>query len=462
LDEVRAKRIAAELRGRLVGAWTVGGYLGNGASALVVSAEREGQIAALKLIDPEMVERFGAAKQLTRIERERELIGRTEPHLVKIFDGGLCPTTDYLYVVMELLPHPALTKMISAFPRERIGPVIQQIASAARFLESIGLAHRDIKPDNIVITEDYTNSVLLDLGVMLPIDLDTRRDAGSGDAFLGTTRYSPPEYLMRDEEDHDAGWRAITFYQLGAVLHDLIMRRRLFDEINAPPARLIEAVRNARPVVEATDAPPHLVSLARNCLQKDWRLRLDLVRWEHFVENPPPRRSTEAKDRMRRRIAAGPGPVTSAMPGVNQKLKSRRKIVEQLGGAVANTVREICLQSGSFPPIEVDHLPQGAERLITLSTGPSQRYALEATLWIRINLAALDDDGLVVRLSGVAALDAIPQDIARDERIEIYAGDGSAPVLRERLDAFLHVALDAAQNAAGSVTTSVLRLPSLE
>jgi serine/threonine protein kinase len=107
MDLVRAKRIAAELLGRPVGGWVVKDYLGNGASAVVLSAKRDGVLAALKLIDPEMVERHGQEKQLMRIERERDLVGHSNEHLVKIFDGGLCLDTNYLYIVMELMPHPA-------------------------------------------------------------------------------------------------------------------------------------------------------------------------------------------------------------------------------------------------------------------------------------------------------------------------------------------------------------------
>jgi serine/threonine protein kinase len=462
MDIVRAKRIAAELRDRRVGEWTIGDYLGNGASAVVLSAQRNGMVVAVKIIDPEMVERYGAAKQLMRIERECELVGRPEPHLVKIFGGGNCSETGYLYVVMELIPHPALTALIPAFPRDRIGPVIQQLASAAHFLEGVHLVHRDIKPDNIAITRDFDSATLLDLGVVLPIGHHDHEDAGSGNAFLGTTRYSPPEYLMREEEDSDDGWRAVTFYQLGAVLHDMIMRRRLFDEIDAPPARLIEAVRSARPVIDAADVAPHLVSLARNCLQKNWRLRLDLVRWDHFKEEPPPLRSGDIKDRILRRIAVGPGRVTTAAAGPALSTTSRRRLLEQLGGSIASTIREICLQSGTFPPIEVRHAPASTERQVSLTTGPSEQYALEATLHIQVRVKALDDGGQVVQLDGVATLSEVSTDIPATAWARIYAGDFSAPALRERLDDFLHLALDAAQNAAGSADTAPLQLPLFE
>jgi eukaryotic-like serine/threonine-protein kinase len=461
MDLVRAKRIAAELRGRLVGGWVVNHYIANGASAVVLSAERDGVRAALKLIDPEMVERYGQEKQLMRIERERGLVGQSTEHLVKIFDCGMCPATNYLYIVMEFMPHPALTALIPSFPRERIGPVIEQLASAARFLETRQLVHRDIKPDNIAITRDFTSATLLDLGVVLPIGHVEHADAGSGNAFLGTTRYSPPEYIMREEEDTEDGWRAVTFYQLGAVLHDMIMRRRLFDEIDAPPARLIDAVRNARPVVDASDAPAHLVSLARNCLQKDWRLRLRLVRWEDFTASPPAVLSGEAKARISSRIAAGPGRLTTATPNPALSLQSRRRLLQQLGGSVASTIRDVCLQAGMFPPIEVDHTVVHGEMRISLSTGPSEKHALDASLHVVVLLSSLDTEGQVVRLRGVAALGSPPGDVEPAMWTPIYAGDFSAPTLRERLDDFMHFALDAAQNAAGSTLAATLPLPSL-
>lgn len=93
MDTVRAKRIAEELRDRFVGGWKVANYAGNGASAVVVAAERAGQHLALKLIDPELIERFGIEQQLARVHREQELAGHTEPHLVQIFDGGYCEET---------------------------------------------------------------------------------------------------------------------------------------------------------------------------------------------------------------------------------------------------------------------------------------------------------------------------------------------------------------------------------
>jgi len=362
MDSVRAKRIAAELKGTTVGGWTVGEYIDNGASAVVLSAERGRQAAALKLIDPELVERYGAEQQLARIHRERELVDHTEPYLVKIYDGGRCDDTGYLFVVMELLVQPKLTALVSNFPRERIGPIIEQISHAAQFLESRQLTHRDIKPDNISITRDCERATLLDLGVLRPVALPAAEDAGSGNEFLGTTRYSSPEYVMREEEDSVAGWRALTFYQLGGVVHDLIMRRQMFDGIGSPPARLSDAVRLLLPVIDAPDVPEHLITLARSCLQKDWKLRLELVNWDQFRAGQMPTGAGDAKARIRQRLALADSASTpvAAVPG-----PSRRRLLEDFGASLARAIREICLQSGTFPPIDVRSSGDGDNWLVT-------------------------------------------------------------------------------------------------
>jgi eukaryotic-like serine/threonine-protein kinase len=457
MDKVRAKRIAAELKGKAVGGWIVGEYIDNGASAVVVSAERGSQTAALKLIDPELVERYGAEQQLARIHRERELVNHTEPHLVKIFDGGKCDDTDYLFVAMELLIQPKLTALVSSFPRERIGPVIQQIARVARFLEDRGLTHRDIKPDNISITRDCERAILLDLGVLRPVARPDAGDAGSGDEFLGTTRYSPPEYVMREEEDSPEGWRAVTFYQLGGVLHDLIMRRQMFDGIGSPPARLIDAVRTLRPTIDAPEVPARLITLARSCLQKNWRLRLELVEWDHFSDDMFPPVADHAKARIRRRLALAD---TASSPVTTVAAPSRRRLLGDLGGLLASTVREICLQAGTFPPIEVKSFGQTDSRFVSVRTGPSNQHFLSAPLTIRFAYQLLDEEGLFVRVRGAAALGDAPEDTPETAWRTVYSGDASAATLRERLDEFLHLALDAAQGIELTGTYLFLQTPS--
>ena len=164
--------------------------------------------------------------------------------------------------------------------------IIRQVASASRFLENLQLCHRDIKPENIAISDDFQTAKLLDFGVIRPHGMKAITDGTNGKIFIGTLKYSPPEFLLREEQDTPEGWRAITFYQLGAVLHDLIMRRPLFADFENPYARLVNAVQQETPKIESKVVPPALVELARYCLVKPVQTRLQLVSWEHFEKEP--------------------------------------------------------------------------------------------------------------------------------------------------------------------------------
>lgn len=92
-----------ELDGTAVAGWVVGRVIGNSASAVVFEAKKDGTTAALKVLDRELVEKVSEAQQLARVDRERELIGKEHPNLVKILDGGKCPECGLLFIVMEYL-----------------------------------------------------------------------------------------------------------------------------------------------------------------------------------------------------------------------------------------------------------------------------------------------------------------------------------------------------------------------
>jgi serine/threonine protein kinase len=293
MDSAQAKIFAESLLGRNVGGWKIDGTFGNGKSAVVFSAEKSGVKGALKVFHPELIERYGRDVQLARIEREKSLIGQSHPHLVTILDGGACSTTGHLFVVMEQLPYKNLHDARSAIPAEKYATLISQVASAARFLEDLGLAHRDIKPENIAVTENSERAILLDLGVLLPVGLSDLTDACQR-PFIGTLRYSSPEFLDRKEQDTTEGWRAVTFYQMGAVLHDLIMQKPLFEEASEPFSILVHAVHHTNPSISGGD--PNLMHLARRALVKDPVARLQLVEWSDF-ENAAAPPVTSLKDR---------------------------------------------------------------------------------------------------------------------------------------------------------------------
>lgn len=198
MDQHAAEKLKAELCGKSVGGWVVEEYINHGKSAAVFRAIKGGQIAALKVFDPELVNRYGRDNQRKRIERERSLVGRSHPNLVQIYDGG--EDGEYLYVAMEFFPGKNLADVLKEIPEREIRPLMAQIAAAAKFLEDAAYAHRDIKPENIGISKDMKRAKLLDLGVIRPFDLSNVTDEGEQRFFVGTLQYSPPELLFCEED----------------------------------------------------------------------------------------------------------------------------------------------------------------------------------------------------------------------------------------------------------------------
>jgi serine/threonine protein kinase len=279
MDGAQAQILQQQLIGVTLDGWTITGSLGFGKSAVVMVGERDGARAAVKVFHPELVERYGRAAQLERIRREISLVGSSHPHVVTILGGGEDKAGAWLYVVMEELPWKNLKEVLIEVDGANIPLLISQLSSAARYLEDKGLAHRDIKPENIAVSEDRKLLKLLDLGVVRPFGATGLTDVDSR-GFIGTLRYSSPEFLRREEVDSIEGWRALTFYQIGAVLHDLIMRKEIFSEYSEPYAILVEAVNDRSPNVAGDDLG--LVRLCKNCLVKDPEARLKLVSWDAF------------------------------------------------------------------------------------------------------------------------------------------------------------------------------------
>jgi serine/threonine protein kinase len=410
MDKTRAKKMAKELVGKKIGGWTIRGYVNNGKSAVILRATRSKKEVALKIFDPDLVSRFGREAQLARVEREKDLIGKRHPNLIEIVDGGECQNTGYIFVAMAYLPGKNLSEILDILPRDRIFPLISQIASAAKFLDEMGLAHRDIKPDNIAISDSFDHSTLLDLGVLRPVGLSEITDENDQKVFVGTLRYSSPELLYREEADTPEGWRAVTFYQLGAVLHDMIMCHPIFPIYSEPYAKLVDAVRNVVPKIAADDVDSSLILLAKSCLVKDPKERVALVSWSHFL-NPPSNKDSTAtvRDRItKRRILRK----TEAKENLetNQEASAYKRALnfDRVVSSIKEVARTICVRNKDcFPPFQRIYYvkPNDTRAKILVCFSPSENYDLKValTFGLQIVLTGVTDEILELRFSAFAS-----------------------------------------------------------
>jgi len=118
------------------------------------------------------------------------------------------------------------------------------------------IVHRDIKPENMMITEKV-NKLLMDMGVIKIVGKPSMTDVNKQE-FLGTLKYAPPEFLERKEKDDVDGWRAVNIYQIGAVLHDLIMKKELFSGAE-PYTKLVIAIKYNIPSITSNEYHPDLI-----------------------------------------------------------------------------------------------------------------------------------------------------------------------------------------------------------
>ena len=421
MNQKRASDMLNKLRWRHIGGWQIQRLINYGKSAAVFQAEKDNCICALKVFDLDLVERYGEVTQLTRIKRELSLRNKTHEHLIHIYDGGKCEETQYLYIVMQRVSGSPLSHILGEIPRDQIHSIIEKIASAAKFLEEHEIAHRDIKPDNIVFSPDTGKTTLLDLGVLRPINSSsTATDDGDSRPFIGTLQYSPPEFLLRDEEDTTEGWRAVTFYQLGAVLHDLIECRPIFDNEREPYARLVNAVIHTRPSFDATDVP-NLSRLAQHCLVKDPGVRLRLVDWQDFQQKA---RKMSPGVAARRRIQDQHSRIDLANSDRQERWNLSQNL-QRLTTKLTNFLRQWRInQRDILPPIEIhNHASKNiSTSVLELHFRPNSSRGLRHHLLIRLEVELLDSDNNIIEICASAIISKSIQFPGEEQMLPIYRG----------------------------------------
>jgi serine/threonine protein kinase len=198
---------------RTVGGYEVLGKAGNGGLACVYKCRNpaSGQIVAIKVVrftsndDPVILKRFEREGQAAHI--------LNHPNIVRGYTFG--HEADFFYLVMEFVEGQDLGRRIKEkgrLPEQESLDIVIQIAHGLHYAHQNGIIHRDVKPENILITADG-QAKLADLGLAktLTEDLDlTRSHTG-----LGTPNYMAPEQFQ-DARTVDL---RCDIYSLGATLY---------------------------------------------------------------------------------------------------------------------------------------------------------------------------------------------------------------------------------------------------
>ncbi len=192
---------------------------GMGAVYLVRHLHLE-QDQVIKVIRPQHAANEDLQK---RFRREAQIAIRLRhPKIAEIYDFSI-GSDGTAYLVMEFIDGRTLENLILKGERMALGLTLEiavQTLEALEFLHHRGYIHRDISPDNVMLTRDFDGEPLvklIDLGIAKRIGDDASRALTQAGMFVGKARYSSPEHCGRGELSPLSD-----LYSFGVVLYELL------------------------------------------------------------------------------------------------------------------------------------------------------------------------------------------------------------------------------------------------
>src|SRR2546427_6688597 len=214
------------VRKALAERYTVVTAVGRGGNACIFAAtDRTGEQVAIKVLHPELAVSVAADRFLREIRYASQL---HHPHIAPLLDSG---ETEYLlWFVMPFVPGESLRQVLR---RERRLAIPTAARTACEVLDALGhahahgIAHRDIKPDNIVLSP--AGAVLVDLGIARAIATSGDDRVTRSGFVVGTEEYMSPGQAAGVP---DVDGRP-DLYSLGVVLFEAIAGRPPFSSVSA-------------------------------------------------------------------------------------------------------------------------------------------------------------------------------------------------------------------------------------
>jgi len=182
---------------------------------------------AVKIIRSDVIATEEQAEEFAkRFRREARITARIQHHGVpQVYDAVLDLPFDRVYLVMEYVRGTSLGAYIDParpLPVSWAAAIAAQICTVLSHAHAIPVVHRDLKPDNILVTP--TGAVkLLDFGIAAILRTDVTRLTATGSP-IGTTHYMAPEQVQCGQITPHTD-----LYALGCILHELLTGRHVFD-----------------------------------------------------------------------------------------------------------------------------------------------------------------------------------------------------------------------------------------
>ena len=238
--------------------------LGGGGMSRVYLAEEKAlnRKVVIKLLPPEMA----AGVSTDRFQREIQLAASLQhPHVVPLLTAG--SQDDLLYYVMPFIEGESLRAKLAREGELPIGEslrILRDVADALAYAHRHKVVHRDIKPDNVMISDNH--ALVTDFGVAKAVtDSTGGQSLTSMGVALGTPAYMSPEQAAANPHvDHRAD-----IYSLGALAYEMLCGRPPFTGAN--PQQVLSAHVTQAPdscTTHRSSVPAALDELVMRCLAK--------------------------------------------------------------------------------------------------------------------------------------------------------------------------------------------------
>ena len=299
-----AALVARELvNGQVLGSrYEIRDCIGSGGMGAIYAARRIhiGDTVAVKVLRPEVVH---DSQSRERFQREARAAAKLHhPNAVVIHDFGQ-DTDGTTYIVMELLEGRSLRQVLSEEhsidPRRAVG-IVKQACAAIEAAHRLGIIHRDIKPDNIILLDSHDgipHVKILDFGIAKLLDrTDEERETDPTltqvGTVIGTPNYMSPEQCQGESLDARSD-----VYSLGIVLYEMLTGVQPFTAKNSTGIVIKHVTEKPRPLIALKpEVSASVERVVLKALEKKPEARqqsaMDLAReFEAAVNQPTPPKS---------------------------------------------------------------------------------------------------------------------------------------------------------------------------
>ena len=259
--------LRAQLQQTLGDAYRLERELGGGGMSRVFEAEevRLRRKVAINVLSPELAQGLS----IERFEREIQTAAALQQaNIVPVLTAG--DTQGLPYYTMPFVEGESLRARLGRGPLtvSEVVSVLRDVSKALAYAHRQGVVHRDIKPDNVLLSEG--TAVVTDFGIAKAISAARAQSPGATltqvGTSIGTPAYMAPEQAAGDANiDHRAD-----IYSLGAMAYELLSGQVVFA--NRTPQRMLAAHMSETPKTIAelrADVPASLADLVMRCLAKD-------------------------------------------------------------------------------------------------------------------------------------------------------------------------------------------------